>query len=120
MTFDALDAKMRVFETAHDYCVLPGMYMIARLDGSQCYWLLRKQGKSATQATAALLHLSVAQKNALLLHAGINFNGEQARYLSEKCQGWATWDAVANQPKYVSLSEWEGMDGVRLMHKSEE
>jgi hypothetical protein len=46
--------------------------------------------------------------------------GEQARYLSEKCQGWATWDAVANQPKYVSLSEWEGIYGVRLMHKSEE
>ncbi len=24
---------MRVYETAHDYCVLPGMYMVARLDG---------------------------------------------------------------------------------------
>ena len=46
--------------------------------------------------------------------------GEQARYLSEKCQGWATWDATANQPKYVSLSEWEGMYGERLMHRLEE
>ena len=35
-----------------------------------CYWLLRKQGKSATQATTALLHLSVAQKNELLFQAG--------------------------------------------------
>jgi len=26
MTFDELDARMRVFETAHDYCVLPGTY----------------------------------------------------------------------------------------------
>ncbi|WP_292844422.1 tRNA(His) guanylyltransferase Thg1 family protein [Nostoc sp. NMS8] len=24
---------MRVFETAHDHCVLPGLYIVARLDG---------------------------------------------------------------------------------------
>jgi len=33
MTFDELDAKMRVFETAHDYSVLPEIYMVARIDG---------------------------------------------------------------------------------------
>jgi tRNA(His) 5'-end guanylyltransferase len=33
MTFDELDQRMRVFETAHDHCVLPGLYMVARLDG---------------------------------------------------------------------------------------
>ena len=33
MKFDDLDAKMRVFETAHDLCVLPGLHMVARLDG---------------------------------------------------------------------------------------
>ena len=33
MKFDELDAKMRVYETAHDLCVLPGIYMVARLDG---------------------------------------------------------------------------------------
>ncbi|PQO26512.1 tRNA(His) guanylyltransferase Thg1 family protein [Blastopirellula marina] len=33
MRFDDLDKKMRVFETASDQCVLPGMYMVARLDG---------------------------------------------------------------------------------------
>jgi tRNA(His) guanylyltransferase len=33
MKFDDLDHQMRVFETAHDHCVLPGMYMAARLDG---------------------------------------------------------------------------------------
>jgi tRNA(His) guanylyltransferase len=33
MKFDELDKKMRVFETATDLCVLPGMFMIARLDG---------------------------------------------------------------------------------------
>jgi tRNA(His) 5'-end guanylyltransferase len=31
--FDELDAKMRVFETAHDFIVLPGVFMVARLDG---------------------------------------------------------------------------------------
>lgn len=33
MKFSDLDKQMRLFETAHDYCVLPGMYMVARLDG---------------------------------------------------------------------------------------
>lgn len=33
MKFDELDSRMRVFETAHDYCVLPGIYIVARLDG---------------------------------------------------------------------------------------
>lgn len=33
MKFDDLDAKMRVFETAADTCVLPGLYMAARIDG---------------------------------------------------------------------------------------
>ena len=33
MMFDELDQKMRVFETSADSCVLPGIYMVARLDG---------------------------------------------------------------------------------------
>lgn len=33
MKFDDLDNKMRVFETAHDTCVLPEMYIVARIDG---------------------------------------------------------------------------------------
>lgn len=33
MKFDQLDAKMRVFETAHDHCALPGLHLVARLDG---------------------------------------------------------------------------------------
>src|SRR5690606_7866836 len=33
MKFDELDVRMRVFETAHDRCVLPGLFMVARLDG---------------------------------------------------------------------------------------
>lgn len=33
MKFDELDTRMRVFETAHDYSVLSGIFMTARLDG---------------------------------------------------------------------------------------
>jgi tRNA(His) guanylyltransferase len=33
MKFDDLDERMRAFETAMDQCVLPGIYMVARLDG---------------------------------------------------------------------------------------
>lgn len=33
MHFDKLDTIMRVYETASDLCVLPGIYMVARIDG---------------------------------------------------------------------------------------
>jgi tRNA(His) guanylyltransferase len=33
MTFDEVDQRMRVFETAADLCVLPEVFMVARLDG---------------------------------------------------------------------------------------
>ena len=33
MKFYDLDMKMRRFETAHDYCVLPAIFMVARIDG---------------------------------------------------------------------------------------
>jgi tRNA(His) 5'-end guanylyltransferase len=33
MKFDDLDKLMRVYETAADLCVLPGVYIVARLDG---------------------------------------------------------------------------------------
>src|SRR5215510_1096323 len=33
MKFDELGEKMRVYETALDYCALPEMFMVARIDG---------------------------------------------------------------------------------------
>lgn len=42
MKFDQLDRKMRVFETAHDHCVLPRIHMVARLDGRGFTRLLRE------------------------------------------------------------------------------
>jgi hypothetical protein len=34
MRIDDLDGKLRAFETALDPCVLPGVFLVARLDGS--------------------------------------------------------------------------------------
>lgn len=33
MKFDDLDKKMRIFETARDYCIMPGTYIVTRMDG---------------------------------------------------------------------------------------
>ncbi len=33
MKFNELDKRMRVYETAHDHNVLPGVYIVARIDG---------------------------------------------------------------------------------------
>ena len=41
---------------------------------SHCYWLLRKQGQTLTQATKTLEGMSVSAKNELLFNSGINFN----------------------------------------------
>lgn len=43
MKFTELDRKMRVYETAHDFCVLPGVHMVARLDGRGFTKLLRER-----------------------------------------------------------------------------
>lgn len=41
MKFEQLDRRMRVFETAHDHCVLPGIHMVARIDGRSFSHLTR-------------------------------------------------------------------------------
>ena len=41
---------------------------------AHCYWLLRKKGENANDASQALLRLSVAEKNELLFANGVNFN----------------------------------------------
>ena len=33
---------MRVFEAVHDYCILPNIYMVARIDG-RCFTRLTKE-----------------------------------------------------------------------------
>ncbi|MFZ4538416.1 tRNA(His) guanylyltransferase Thg1 family protein [Propionivibrio sp.] len=43
MRFDDIDARMRVFETNHDHCVLPGLYIVARIDGRSFTRLTRER-----------------------------------------------------------------------------
>ena len=45
MKFEQLDRSMRVYETAHDHCVLPGLHMVARIDGRSFSQLTRVAGK---------------------------------------------------------------------------
>lgn len=47
MQFDVLDQRMRVFETASDHCVSPGLYLVARLDGRSFTHLTRDQQRFA-------------------------------------------------------------------------
>ena len=42
MKFNDLDEKMRIYETAHDHCVLPEMYIVARIDGRSFTRLTKK------------------------------------------------------------------------------
>jgi len=45
MKFDDLDQKMRVYETAADFSVLPEIYIVARLDGRNFTRLTKETGK---------------------------------------------------------------------------
>lgn len=42
MKFDELDQKMRVYETAYDHCAVPGMFLVARIDGRSFTRLARE------------------------------------------------------------------------------
>lgn len=44
MKFEQLDRRMRVYETAHDHSVLPGVHMVARIDGRSFSHLTREGG----------------------------------------------------------------------------
>lgn len=47
MKFDDLDSRMRVFETANDLCVLPGVHIVVRLDGRNFTTPTKERGKFA-------------------------------------------------------------------------
>lgn len=68
MKLEQLGRRMRVYETAHDHCVLPGMHMVARIDGRSFSYLTREsQGFEAPYderfrdcMVATLEHLATA------------------------------------------------------------
>ena len=53
MTFDDLDKKMRVIETANDPVVLPGVYIVARIDGRGFTKRPRSGTRSRRRSTSA-------------------------------------------------------------------
>lgn len=66
MKFSELDEKMRVFETAADYCVLPGIYMVARLDGRSFTRLTKEVCQFAAPFDERFRDLMVATAEALM------------------------------------------------------
>lgn len=66
MKFDELDEKMRVFETAADYCVLPGIYMVARIDGRSFTRLTKEVCQFAAPFDERFRDLMVATTEALM------------------------------------------------------
>ncbi|MEM9488365.1 MAG: tRNA(His) guanylyltransferase Thg1 family protein [Myxococcota bacterium] len=66
MNLKALEDKMRVYETAHDHCVLPGLYMVARLDGRRFSRLIRQRFPDPKAGAVALRDHMVATVEALM------------------------------------------------------
>ena len=65
---------------------------------AHCYWLLRKQGKSVGDATAALKGMSVASKNELLFQHGLNFNDLPQWQKRGVGLYWEEYDRPAENP----------------------
>lgn len=66
MIFDQLDAKMRVYETAADYFVPPGIFMVARLDGRSFTRLTKETCQFVAPFDERFRDLMVATTRALM------------------------------------------------------
>ena len=66
MKFDDLDQKMRMFETAADLCVLPGIFMVARLDGRSFTRLTKEVCQFESPFDERFRDLMVATAEALM------------------------------------------------------
>jgi tRNA(His) guanylyltransferase len=71
MKFDELDKKMRVFETAHDICVLPSMFMVARIDGRSFTRLTKEVHKFDVPFDERMRDM-MAETTAHLMNCGFN------------------------------------------------
>lgn len=66
MKFDDLDAKMRVFETSHDHCALPGLFLVARIDGRSFTRLTKETHASEAPFDVRFRELMVATTTHLM------------------------------------------------------
>ena len=67
-----------------------------------CYWALRKEGKSVSEASRALVGMSVSRKNELLFARGINFNEVPAW---QRRGSGVYWDSVVKMGKNPKTGE---------------
>ena len=72
MKFSELDAKMRVYETAGDRCVLPCMYMVARIDGRHFHTLTKESGKFEAPFDEKFRDLMIGTVAPLMTKSGFN------------------------------------------------
>lgn len=73
MKFSELDSKMRVFETTSDQCVLPGIYMVARIDGRHFHTLTKESGKFEAPFDDKFRDLMVGTVEHLMIQSGLSF-----------------------------------------------
>ena len=72
--FDCRMVPLPTMERVQDYFLWRQEDTHRNSLNSHCYWLLRRQGKSVSEATGLLTGQSVAFKNELLLQNGINYD----------------------------------------------
>ena len=73
MKFSELDSKMRVFETTSDQCVLPGIYMVARIDGRHFHTLTKESGKFEAPFDDKFRDLMIGTVEHLMTESGFSF-----------------------------------------------
>jgi tRNA(His) 5'-end guanylyltransferase len=72
MKFEQLDRRMRVYETAHDHCVLPGIHMVARIDGRSFSHLTRNAQKFDAPYDTRFRDCMVATLEHLVVSSGFS------------------------------------------------
>ena len=72
--FDCRMVPLPTAETVCDYFLWRQEDAARNALNAHCYWMLRKEGQSVKEATAAIEGKSVSYKNELLFQHGINFN----------------------------------------------
>jgi tRNA(His) 5'-end guanylyltransferase len=74
MRFDELDARMRVFEEINDQCVLPGVKMVARLDGRSFTRLTKEEHAFAAPFDERFRDLMIETAEYLMTSTGFRFS----------------------------------------------
>lgn len=73
-TFDCRVVPLPTIERVKDYFLWRQEDAHRNALNSHCYWMLRKEGESISEATSMLSGQSVSYKNELLFSRGINFD----------------------------------------------